>query len=141
MRHKLKGRKLNRTSTHRLAMFANMAVSLIMNEQIKTTVPKAKEIRPYVEKLVTKARANTLAARRQIIATIKDEVAAEKLISVLAARYKERPGGYTRVVKAGFRYGDAAPIAYIEFVDRDVSAKGCMTPKAVLDDAEQEIQE
>lgn len=141
MRHKLKGRKLNRTSTHRLAMFANMAVSLIMNEQIKTTVPKAKEIRPYVEKLVTKARANTLAARRQIIATIKDEVAAEKLISVLAARYKERPGGYTRVVKAGFRYGDAAPIAYIEFVDRDVSAKGCMTPKVVLDDAEQEIQE
>ena len=141
MRHKLKGRKLNRTSTHRLAMFANMAVSLIMNEQIKTTVPKAKEIRPYVEKLVTKARANTLAARRQIIATIKDEVAAEKLISVLAARYKERPGGYTRVVKAGFRYGDAAPIAYIEFVDRDASAKGCMTPKVVLDDAEQEIQE
>ncbi len=127
MRHKLKGRKLNRTSSHRMAMFANMATSLIMNEQIKTTVPKAKELRPFVEILVTKARAGTLAVRREIISKIKDKVAAEKLISVLAIRYKERPGGYTRIVKAGFRYGDAAPVAYIEFVDRDVNAKGCMT--------------
>jgi large subunit ribosomal protein L17 len=127
MRHKLKGRKLNRTSSHRMAMFANMATSLIMNEQIKTTVPKAKELRPFVEILVTKARIGTLAVRREIISKIKDKVAAEKLISVLAIRYKERPGGYTRIVKAGFRYGDAAPVAYIEFVDRDVNAKGCMT--------------
>ena len=129
MRHKLKGRKLNRTSSHRMAMFANMATSLIMNEQIKTTVPKAKELRPFVEILVTKAKKSSLAVRREIISKIKDKAAAEKLISVLANRYKERAGGYTRIVKAGFRYGDAAPVAYIEFVDRDINAKGCMTPK------------
>lgn len=129
MRHKLKKRKLNRTSSHRMAMFANMATSLIMNEQIRTTVPKAKELRPFVEILVTKARKGTLAVRREIISKIKDKSATEKLISVLANRYKERNGGYTRIVKAGFRYGDAAPVAYIEFVDRDLNAKGCMTPK------------
>lgn len=140
MRHKLKGRKLNRTSSHRMAMFANMATSLIMNEQIKTTVAKAKELRPFVEILVTKARKSTLAARREIISKIKDKVATEKLISVLAIRYKERPGGYTRIVKAGFRYGDAAPVAYIEFVDRDVNAKGCMTPE-IQEAIEQENQE
>ncbi|MFK7973338.1 MAG: 50S ribosomal protein L17 [Rickettsiaceae bacterium] len=139
MRHKIKGKKLNRTSSHRKAMFANMATSLIMNEQIQTTVPKAKALRPIVERLVTKARKGTLAAHRDIIARIKDKVAANKLMSILAARYKERPGGYTRVVKAGFRYGDRAPIAYIEFVNRDVKAKGCMTPKS--DTTEQEIQE
>ncbi|PCJ26928.1 MAG: 50S ribosomal protein L17 [Rickettsiales bacterium] len=129
MRHKIKGKKLNRTSSHKKAMFANMATSLVMNEQIKTTVPKAKALRPYIEALVTKARAATLSARRDIISRIKDKKAAEKLMSVLAERYKERPGGYTRIIKAGFRYGDKAPIAYIEFVDRDLSAKGCMTPK------------
>jgi len=128
MRHKLKGRKLNRTSSHRMAMFANMATSLIMNEQIKTTVVKAKELRPYVEVLVTKARRNTLSVRRAIISKIKDKSAVEKLISVLAPRYKERNGGYTRIVKAGFRYGDKAPVAYIEFVDRDLNAKGSLTP-------------
>ncbi len=137
MRHKIKGSKLNRTSSHRKAMFANMATALIMNEQIKTTLPKAKALRPIVERLVTKARNGTLAARRDIISRIRDIVAAEKLMSILATRYKERPGGYTRVIKAGFRYGDRAPVAYIEFVDRDVSAKGCMTP--VIDDIEQEI--
>lgn len=141
MRHKLKGRKLNRTSSHRAAMFANMAVSLIMNEQIKTTVPKAKELRPYVEILVTKARKNNLAVRREIISKIKDKGAVEKLMSVLANRYKERPGGYTRIVKAGFRYGDAAPVAYIEFVDRDLNAKGSMTPKIEKTEIEQENQE
>ena len=129
MRHKLKGRKLNRTSSHRMAMLGNMATSLIMNEQIKTTVAKAKELRPFVEVLVTKARKNTLAVRREIISKIKDQVATQKLISVLAARYKERAGGYTRIVKAGFRYGDLAPVAYIEFIDRDINAKGCMTPQ------------
>lgn len=139
MRHKIKGRKLNRTSSHRNAMFANMATSLIMNEQIKTTLFKAKELRPFVENLVTKARKGDLATRRLIISKIKDKTAAEKLISVLALRYKERPGGYIRIIKAGFRYGDVAPIAYIEFVDRDVKAKGCMTPK--VEKVQNEIQE
>ena len=133
MRHKLKFKKLNRTSSHRKAMLANMAVSLIMNEQIKTTTVKAKAIRPVVEKLVTKARKGTLAARRDIISRIKDKKAADKLMSVLASRYKSRPGGYTRITKAGFRYGDVAPVAYIEFIDRDVSAKGALTPRPVLD--------
>jgi large subunit ribosomal protein L17 len=137
MRHKIKGRKLNRTSSHRKAMFANMATSLIMNEQIKTTLPKAKEIRPYVEILITKARKGTLAARRDIISIIKDKNAAEKLMSVLASRYKDRPGGYTRVVKAGFRYGDLAPVAYIEFVDRDISAKGSLTPRSIKTEPEE----
>jgi len=140
MRHKLKGRKLNRTSSHRMAMFANMATSLIMNEQIRTTVTKAKELRPFVEILVTKAKKSSLAVRREIISKIKDKAAAEKLISVLANRYKERAGGYTRIVKAGFRYGDAAPVAYIEFVDRDINAKGFMTPK-IEETAVQETQE
>ncbi|WP_341791104.1 50S ribosomal protein L17 [Rickettsia endosymbiont of Gonocerus acuteangulatus] len=124
MRHKIKGRKLNVTSSHRKAMLANMAVSLVTHEQIKTTLPKAKELRPYIEVLVTKAKDNNLAARRNILSKIKDKKAIEKLINVLGARYKDRPGGYTRIVKAGFRYGDLAPIAYIEFVDRDINAKG-----------------
>ncbi|MGI4752129.1 MAG: 50S ribosomal protein L17 [Janthinobacterium lividum] len=124
MRHKIKGRKLNVTSSHRKAMLANMAVSLVTHEQIKTTLPKAKELRPYIEVLVTKAKDNNLAARRNILSKIKDKKAIEKLIDVLGVRYKDRPGGYTRIVKAGFRYGDLAPIAYIEFVDRDINAKG-----------------
>lgn len=124
MRHKIKGRKLNRTSSHRQAMFANMAVALVMHEQIQTTLPKAKELRPYVEALVTKARNTNLATRRSVLAKIKDKVAVEKLISVLGKRYSNRSGGYTRIIKAGFRYGDLAPLAYIEFVDRDVNAKG-----------------
>lgn len=131
MRHKIHGRKLNRTSSHRKAMFANMAVALIMNEQIQTTLPKAKELRPYVEILVTKAKKADLSARRMVLAKIKDKVAAEKLISVLGKRYIDRPGGYIRIVRAGFRHGDMAPVAYIEFVDRDISAKGCMTPKTL----------
>ncbi len=141
MRHKIKGKKLNRNSSHRKAMFANMATSLIMNEQIKTTVAKAKALRPYVEQLVTRAKKGTLATRRDIISRIKDKKATEKLMSVLANRYKSCLGGYTRVIKAGFRYGDMAPVAYIEFVDRDVSAKGCMTPKIKKQIQEQEIQE
>lgn len=124
MRHKIKGRKLNVTSSHRKAMLANMAVSLVTHEQIKTTLPKAKELRPYIEVLVTKAKDNNLAARRNILSKIKDKKVIEKLIDVLGVRYKDRPGGYTRIVKAGFRYGDLAPIAYIEFVDRDINAKG-----------------
>lgn len=139
MRHKIKGTKLNRTSSHRKAMFANMATALVMNEQIKTTVTKAKALRPYIEQLVTKARKGTLAARRDIISRIKDRDAANKLISILAVRYKDRPGGYTRIVKDGFRYGDMAPVAYIEFIDRDIAAKGCMTPKIEI--IEENIQE
>lgn len=140
MRHKLKGRKLNRTSSHRKAMFANMAVALIMNEQIKTTLPKAKDLRPYVETLVTAARKGDLAARRKIISVIKDHGAAEKLMSVLAKRYEQRPGGYLRIVKAGFRYGDMAPMSYIEFVDRDESAKGSMTPKIEIEKTENQAE-
>ncbi len=124
MRHNKHHRKLNRTSSHRKAMFANMAVALILHEQIKTTVPKAKELRPYVEKLVTLARSNTLHVRRQLISQIKDLQAVNKLFTSLSPRYESRDGGYTRIIKAGFRYGDNAPIAIIEFVDRDISEKG-----------------
>lgn len=138
MRHKIKGRKLNRTSSHRQAMFANMAVSLIMNEQIKTTLPKAKELRPYIEILITKAKKDNLASRRMVLAKLKDEVAVEKLIAVLGKRYTSRMGGYTRIIKAGFRHGDMASVAYIEFVDRDLNSKGCMTPK--INDINQEQQ-
>ncbi|WP_339779461.1 50S ribosomal protein L17 [uncultured Thalassospira sp.] len=124
MRHGMQGRKLNRTKSHRKAMFANMAVSLITHEQIKTTLPKAKDLRPYVEKLITLGKRGDLHARRQVLSTLRDETAVSKLFSVIAERYKDRSGGYTRVLKAGFRYGDAAPIALIELVDRDPEAKG-----------------
>ncbi|AFC72713.1 50S ribosomal protein L17 [Rickettsia rhipicephali] len=124
MRHKIKGRKLNVTSSHRQAMLANMVVALVTHEQIKTTLPKAKELRPYIETLITKAKKADLTARRSVLSKIKDKKAVEKLINILGTRYKDRPGGYTRIIKAGFRYGDLAPIAYIEFVDRDINAKG-----------------
>lgn len=130
MRHRMKHRKLNRTSSHRKAMLANMAASLIKHEQIKTTVPKAKELKPYVEKLITMgkvAAANpdrAVAKRRQAISVMRDENQVKKIFDILAERYADRQGGYTRVMKAGFRYGDSAPMAVIELVDRDVSAKG-----------------
>jgi large subunit ribosomal protein L17 len=124
MRHGFKGRQLNRTSEHRNAMFANMSASLIKHEQIVTTLPKAKDLRPIVEKLVTLAKKGTLHARRQAIAQMGDEVQVRKLFDVLAARYKDRHGGYLRIMRAGFRYGDNAPRAVIEFVDRDVNEKG-----------------
>ena len=124
MRHQLGGRKLNRTSSHRKAMFANMACALIKHEQIFTTLPKAKDLRPIVEKLITKGKKDTLAARRQLIAELRCEKSADKVIATLAKRYAERKGGYLRVLKAGFRYGDATPMAIIEFVDRDESARG-----------------
>jgi large subunit ribosomal protein L17 len=124
MRHGLSGRKLNRTSSHRRALFANMAAALIKHEQIKTTLPKAKDLRPYVEKLITLGKRGSLHARRQVLATLRDEDMTRKLFGPLAERYKSRAGGYTRVLKAGFRYGDAAPMAIIELVDRDISAKG-----------------
>jgi large subunit ribosomal protein L17 len=124
MRHRMHGRRLNRTSSHRQAMLANMAMALIKHEQITTTLPRAKELRPYVEKLVTLGKRADLHARRLLIAKIRDDATARKLIDVLGPRYAERPGGYIRVLKAGFRLGDNAPMAVIEFVDRDVSAKG-----------------
>ena len=124
MRHGLSGRKLNRTSTHRKAMFANMAAALIKHEQIKTTVPKAKELRPIAEKLITLGKKGGLHNRRRAYAMLRDDAMVTKLFDALADRYKERSGGYTRVLKAGFRYGDSAPMAFIEFVDRDPEAKG-----------------
>ena len=124
MRHGMSGRKLNRTSTARKALFANLTVALLKHEQIKTTLPKAKDLRPVAEKLITLGKRGDLHARRQAISYLKDEKIVGKLFSVIAERYKDRQGGYTRVLKAGFRYGDAAPMAIIELVDRDVSAKG-----------------
>ncbi|MFQ5535131.1 MAG: 50S ribosomal protein L17 [Sphingomonadales bacterium] len=124
MRHgKVKG-KLNRTSSHRKALLANMATALVKHEQIKTTLPKAKVLRPYVEKLITLGKRGDLHARRQALSKLPERATVEKLFGVLAERYAERDGGYTRVLKAGFRYGDAAPMAVIELVDRDPEAKG-----------------
>ena len=124
MRHGYAHRRFGRTAEHRKAMFANMAVALIKHEQIVTTLPKAKDLRPIVEKLITLGKRGDLHARRQAIAQIQDVAMVKKLFDVLGPRYKERNGGYTRVLKAGFRYGDSAPVAVIEFVDRDVDAKG-----------------
>ena len=124
MRHQKAGRKLNRTASHRKAMFANMAASLIEHEQIVTTLPKAKEIRPIVEKLVTLGKRGDLHARRQAISQIRDVAVVSKLFDAIATRYANRNGGYLRIMKAGFRHGDNAALAVIEFVDRDVSAKG-----------------
>jgi large subunit ribosomal protein L17 len=124
MRHGHAHRKLNRTAEHRKAMFANMAAALIKHEQIVTTLPKAKELRPIVEKLVTLGKRGDLHARRQAVAEIRDVPMVKKLFEVIGPRYKDRNGGYTRVMKAGFRYGDSAPVAVIEFIDRDVEAKG-----------------
>jgi large subunit ribosomal protein L17 len=136
MRHGFKGRQLNRTSEHRNAMFANMSASLIKHEQIVTTLPKAKDLRPIVEKLVTLAKNGSLHARRQAIGQVRDQDQVKKLFDVLAARYKDRKGGYLRIMKAGFRYGDNAPRAVIEFVDRDVTEKGKDSgPKQVKEEA------
>jgi large subunit ribosomal protein L17 len=124
MRHRTAGRKLNRTSSHRKAMLSNMTTSLLTHEQITTTLPKAKEVRRLVDKMISLGKSGTLHARRQAFAYLRDNGAVKKLFDGLAERYKERPGGYTRVLKAGFRYGDVAPMAVIELVDRDPAAKG-----------------
>ncbi len=124
MRHGNSGRKLNRTHEHRKALFVNMAAALIKHEQIKTTLPKAKELKPYVDKLITLGKRGTIHARRQAQAKIGDAAMVSKLFETLAGRYEGRSGGYTRVLRAGFRFGDAAPMAVIEFVDRDPEAKG-----------------
>ncbi len=124
MRHGFRGRRFNRSAEHRKAMFANMSAALIKHEQIVTTLPKATDLRPVVEKLVTLGRRGDLHARRLAMSQIRDDAMVSKLFAVLGPRYKERPGGYLRVLKAGFRYGDNAPMAVIEFVDRDVDARG-----------------
>ena len=124
MRHGYSGRQFSRTKGHRRAMFANLANALLKHEQIKTTLPKAKDLRPYVEKLISLGKRGTLHARRQAAAKLRDDKVVAKLFSVLGERYKDRKGGYTRIIKAGFRYGDAAPMAVIELVDRDTEAKG-----------------
>ena len=124
MRHRKSGRKLNRTASHRKAMLKNMAAALIKHEQIVTTLPKAKELRPVVEKLITLGKAWRLTRRRLAFAKLRDDVMTKKLFDVLADRYRTRPGGYTRVLKAGFRYGDSAAMAVIELVDRDEDARG-----------------
>ncbi|MCR9080258.1 MAG: 50S ribosomal protein L17 [Hyphomonadaceae bacterium] len=124
MRHGIAHRKLNRTASHRKAMFANMAASLIEHEQIVTTLPKAKEMKPFMDKLITLAKRGDLHARRQAVSKVRDEAAVKKLFEVFGERYKDRNGGYTRVLKAGFRHGDNAPRAVIELVDRDEDARG-----------------
>ena len=124
MRHRMSGRKLNRTKEHRKAMFSNMAAALIKHEQIKTTLPKAKDLRPVVEKLITLGKKGGLADRRRAFAMLRDDATTAKLFDTLADRYAERNGGYTRVIKAGYRYGDTAPMAVIELVERDEDAKG-----------------
>ena len=134
MRHRYAGRKLNRTSKHRQMLFRNMAQALIKHEQIITTLPKAKELRPVIEKLITLGKRGDLHARRQAFAKLRDDAMTKKLFEVLGPRYAERSGGYARVLKAGFRYGDAAPMAVIELVDRDEDARGQDSGPVQIDD-------
>ena len=140
MRHRMSGRKLNRTSSHRKAMFGNLAATLIKHEQIKTTLPKAKELRSIVDRLITLGKRGNLHARRIALSRLHgDKKVADKLFRVLAERYSDRAGGYTRVIKAGFRYGDSAPMAIVELIDRDTDAKGQDSgPVLVNDEAELE---
>jgi large subunit ribosomal protein L17 len=140
MRHRNSGRKLNITASHRKALFGNMTAALIKHEQITTTLPKAKELRPVIEKLVTLSRrgAADLHARRQALAQVKDAASVTKLFDVIGPRYAGRPGGYTRVLKAGFRHGDHAPMAIIEFIDRDEDAKGLDSGPVEMQDADSE---
>ena len=138
MRHGMSRRKLNRSGTHRKAMFANMAVSLLKHEQIQTTLPKAKDLRRIVDRLITLGKRGDLHARRQAMSVLRDRAITAKLFAELAERYKERPGGYTRVLKAGHRYGDMAPIAVIELVDRNPEAKGQDSGPTMEDGGEEE---
>lgn len=137
MRHRTQGRKFNRTPSHRKAMFANMAAALIKHEQIQTTLPKAKDLRAVVDRLITLGKRGDLHARRQALSAMRgDRVITEKLFSVLAERYRDRNGGYTRVLRSGFRYGDSAPMAIIELVDRDPEAKGQDSGPVLVEDEE-----
>lgn len=137
MRHGVYGRKFNRDTNSRKALLTGLAKSLIQYEQIKTTLPKAKDIRPIVEKIITLGKRNTLHSRRQLIAALGSNDLASKVLNTLSTRYMDRPGGYTRIVKAGFRHGDMAPMAFIEFLDRDLSAK----PKKPVEDTAEEVAE
>jgi large subunit ribosomal protein L17 len=139
MRHRIRGRKLNRDSSHRKAMFANMASSLIKHEQINTTLPKAKELRPIVEKLITLGKRGDLHARRLAFARIPDRAMVTKLFDVLGPRYAERRGGYVRIIRANFRHGDCAPMAFIEFIDRDVEAKGLDSGPTGAEEADEDV--
>lgn len=139
MRHRKGPAKLGRTSTHRRAMLANMAAALIKHEQIMTTLPKAKALRPVAEKLITLGKKGDLASRRLAIARLRDEAMVRKLFSTVAERYQDRPGGYTRIMKAGFRYGDNAPMAVIELVDRDPDAKGQDSGPTGYEDDEDDV--
>ncbi len=139
MRHRKSGRKLSRSSSHRKAMFANMACALIKHEQIKTTLPKAKELRPIVEKLITLAKRGDLHARRLAYSRLPDKAMVAKLFDVLGERYQDRQGGYIRIIRANFRYGDCAPMAYIEFVDRDEDAKGLDSGPVMDDDDDEDV--
>ena len=141
MKHRVKGRKLNRTRSHRISTLRSLTTSLIRHKKITTTLAKAKEAKTFIEPLITKAKDDTVHARRLVSRHIKDREVLTELFTEVVGKIGDRPGGYTRVVKAGFRYGDMAPVAYIEFIDRDVSAKGCMTPKIEETETEQEIQE
>ena len=140
MQHRKTGRRLNRSSSHRKAMFANMAASLIKHEQIKTTLPKAKELKPIVDKLITLGKRGDLHARRQVFSKIGKCDQVDKLFTVLAERYSSRSGGYTRVLKSGFRYGDSASMAVIELVDRDPDSKGIDSGPVEEDENEEEIK-
>ena len=141
MRHRMSGRKLNRTSSHRKAMFANMTASLLLHEQIKTTKPKAKDLRTFVDKMITLGKRGDLHARRQAMSFLRDKEVVSKLFDALADRYKDRQGGYSRVLAAGYRYGDSAPMAIIELVDRDEDAKGAADKARVEAETEAEDQE
>lgn len=141
MRHGMGGRKLNRTSSHRRAMFANMANALFKHEQITTTLPKAKDLRPYAERLITLAKRGDLHSRRLAMAKLRDKAVVSKLFSAIAERYADRSGGYTRVLKAGYRYGDSAPMAVIELVDRDPEAKGLDSGPVQEKDVDEEMVE
>jgi len=139
MRHRLRGRSFSRKSAHRKAMFENLAAALLKHEQIRTTLPKAKDLRPIVERLITLGKHGGLANRRRAIAALQDTGLANKVMTTLAARYTNRPGGYTRIIKAGYRYGDNAPMALIELVDRDPEARGKDSgPSASKEEAEEE---
>ena len=141
MRHRMSGRKLNKTSSHRKAMFSNMTASLLLHEQIKTTKPKAKDLRVFVDKMITLGKRGDLHARRQALSFLQNKAVVAKVFEALAERYKDRQGGYSRVLAAGYRYGDAAPMAIIELVDRDIDAKGAADKARVEAEAEDRDQE
>ena len=141
MRHRMSGRKLNKTSSHRRAMFSNMTSSLLLHEQIKTTKPKAKDLRIFVDKMITLGKRGDLHSRRQALSFLQDKVVVAKIFDTLANRYKDRQGGYCRVLSTGYRYGDAAPMAIIELVDRDTDAKGATDKARVESEAEDNDQE